>query len=659
MRRLLILLLLVLPGLAFAEAKPVPVALTNPGFEDELKGWDNADAPEMVGAFTLAHDAQHSGKASLHVQPQVSGQSPWVSQKIAKVDPGKIYAARVWFRGAEQGDTNAGLKLEYLDETGTAIGGRYVRRPLPVGTWAQMAVAEMAPAKAVSARLYLRVFGAAETWFDDVEMVQAGETPAVAASPLRLALQPGQPKSVHLEVTSQAELAEGPAPKLAIIDSAGKEIKAVKGELTRKDAHTLAGDFELPGLLPGTHAWRVKLPQGQAEGRLYVALAKRQPKYLTDQGFLKIGANSVFPIGIYHVSVEDYELLGQRGFNAVQGLVSQDSRQLKQALTEAAKHKLLTDMPLHLGGLVAANLVASQQKLQYFAKDQTITDWQIADEPDRRPEIADEIPETYQRLKQKDELRPLQLTVDQPEQYEYWANFCDSLQVVCFPLPSQPLTLVSDRVAAARKVLQPWQHLSVLLQAGWIAGGANQPSLEQARVMLYLAVINGAQGIYWYSMRDPGWQLPDSGLWEKFGEINEETARLGEAVMGGPKAAVECDNAKLQAAAWGSGGGYQLMVVNPGAEPQTALIKLPQAAAKTVIAKGKAELEIKDGALALTLEPLQAVLVTVQTSATPEAPPATKAAPETKAVPQAQPTAPPPGGPGGPPPPPPPGDGGK
>ena len=478
-------------------------------------------------------------------------------------------------------------------------------------------------------------------------MVQAGDAPSVTASPLRLALQPGQPRQVHLEVTSAAELPEAAPPKLLVTDPAGKEIKDVKGELARKDAHTLAGDFDLPSLLPGTHTWRVKLPNGQAEGRFYVVLAKRQPKYLTDQGLLKIGASSVFPIGIYHVSVADYESLAQHGFNAVQGLAGQQPRLLKQALGEAAKRKLLCDMPLHAEGLVAANLLASQQKLQYFAKDQTIADWQIADQPDRRPEIADEVPETYQRLKQKDDLRPLQLTVDQPEQYEYWANFCDSLQVVCFPQPGQGLAMVGGRVAAARKVLQPWQHLSVLLPAGWIPGAANQPSVEQARMMVYLAVINGAQGIYWYSMRDPGWQLSDSPLWEKFGELNEETAGLGTVAMGGARASVEGDNPKLQMAAWGGEAEYQLLVANPTAQAQSALIKLPQAATKTTIRKGQADLEIKNGALTLTLQPLQAAWVTVQsgTAATEPKPAAEKtpatATPSASATPNATPPAPP------------------
>lgn len=612
MRRLIVALVVLLPVLAFAETKPKAVELKNPGFEDELRGWDNADNPELVGVFTLDHDNKRAGKAALHLKPAAPGQWPWVSQKLEKIEGGALYAARLWFRGAEQSDSVVALKIDYLNDKGEVVGGRYARRPLPNGAWTQMMTQALAPDEAVSAVLSVRLFGEAEAWFDDVEMICVAEPPAVTVRPLRLALTPGEPRQVHLEIVSRAELAEKTTAKLVLSDPVGKEVGGVKGEFARQDAHVLAGDFELPGLLPGTHAWRVKLAAGQAEGRFYVALAKRQPKYLTDQGLLKVGQTTVFPIGLYHVGVADYGTLVEQGFNAAQGLASQDPKVLKRSLVEAQKAKVMLDIPLHHSGLVAANFVASQQKLQFFAKEQGISGWKLADEPDQHPETMDEVPEAYQRLKQKDELRPLLLTVERPDTYEFWAHFCDVLQVVCFPVPGKPLALVAERVAAARKVMQPWQHLSVLLQAGWLPNAGNQPTLAQARVMVYLAVMNGAQGIYWYSLRDPGWQLSESPLWEKFKELNEETAALGALAMSGPKLALSSDNAKLQAAAWSLGEGAQLALCNPEGEAQAAVVKLPQAVAKVTVTKGSADIEIKDGALTVKLEPTQAALVTVE-----------------------------------------------
>jgi hypothetical protein len=340
----------------------------------------------------------------------------------------------------------------------------------------------------------------------------------------------------------------------------------------------------------------------------------------------------------------DYPQLSQMGFTAVQGSATQNSTVLKTSLAAAGKAKLVVDMPLYIGGRVGGDkLRDSLQELSFCAKEQGIIDWKFADEPDQHPESMDDIPVVYQRLKQDDPQRALLLTVEDPATYEYWANFCDALQVVCFPLPDKPLTLISDRVSRARSALQPWQHLSVVLQAGWLPGNANQPSFDQARAMVYLAIINGAQGISWYALNDPGFKLTDSPLWGKFDQLNQETARLGGIALNGQPAQLQNDNPKLQAAAWAEGKGFDLMMVNPEATAQTATFKLPQAATKAEIAKGKGIVEVKDGALAVTIEAGQAALVTISTGAgapTPPVAPPTPAAPTNPGPKPAPPTPP-------------------
>ena len=130
--------------------------------------------------------------------------------------------------------------------------------------------------------------------------------------------------------------------------------------------------------------------------------------------------------------------------------------------------------------------------------------------------------------------------------------------------------------------------------------------------MVYLAIINGAQGIYWYSFRDPGWQLADSPLWERFADLNAETAKLGAVAMSAPRSSIEIDNTKLQAAAFSAGERTQVMMVNPGAEAQTATLKLAKPAVKADVVSGKASVEVKEGVLTVTLEPLGAALVSVE-----------------------------------------------
>ncbi|MEN6401705.1 MAG: hypothetical protein ABFD94_07150, partial [Armatimonadia bacterium] len=116
----------------------------------------------------------------------------------------------------------------------------------------------------------------------------------------------------------------------------------------------------------------------------------------------------------------------------------------------------------------------------------------------------------------------------------------------------------------------------------------------------------------WYALRDPGWQLVESPLWENFKDLNEETARLGEISTERAAVAIEKDNPQVYAAAWAAGEKFTMMVTNPGETAQTSTVKLPRAVTKAEAGKSGVKAEVKDGAVVLTVESLGAGLVTVE-----------------------------------------------
>lgn len=606
-----ILLLALLPSFSFAAEKPVPVKLTNPGFEDGAEPWVDPADTALAAVAKRDTEAFRTGKAALHLAGGGSGQYPTVSQKVDEIEAGARYALRVWYRGVLQDPSCAVLRLEFNDAQGAVLSGQHIRQLAREERWLQLIVEAEAPEKAVSATIKLRLVGSSEVWFDDVEMLRTRPAPVLVGRPVRMAFPAGSDGTVAITVTSREDLPETVKPVVTAIGPMSKPVP-LTGELARQDARTLSGELAFQALPEGTTVWRVKVGANTTEGRLFGVRLKRQPTALNERGVLQVAGKTVFPIGIYHAAVSDYPLLYERGFNAVQGLGTNDSKLAKSGMAAADKARLLVDVPLHFGGLVGANLVASQQKIGFFSKSDNILEWKIADEPDQREPIMDEVPEVYLRLKQKEAVRPLGLTVADPATFGYWANFCDVLTVPVFPIPGQPLSLVAERVSAAKAAVQPWQPVWALLQAGWVPGNGNQPSLKQARVMVYLAVISGARGVFWYALRDPGWQLAESPLWENFKDLNEETARLGEISMERDPVAIEKDNPQVYAAAWTAGEKFTIMVANPGDAAQTATVKLPKAVTKADAGKGGVKAEVKNGAVVLTVEPLGAGLVTVE-----------------------------------------------
>jgi hypothetical protein len=115
----------------------------------------------------------------------------------------------------------------------------------------------------------------------------------------------------------------------------------------------------------------------------------------------------------------------------------------------------------------------------------------------------------------------------------------------------------------AKSLMQPWQNLSIVLQSGWMADLSNQPSVAQARSMVYLALINGAKGIWWYSMHDPGWDLTKSPLWPHMKEINAEVKVLSEPLMLGENVPLQISNSNVQASVKKYQGKLYVLVANP------------------------------------------------------------------------------------------------
>jgi hypothetical protein len=137
----------------------------------------------------------------------------------------------------------------------------------------------------------------------------------------------------------------------------------------------------------------------------------------------------------------------------------------------------------------------------------------------------------------------------------------------------------------------------------------NQPTFAQARVMLYLALINGAKGIFWYSYSDPGWKLPDTPLWNRFEDLNKETAALAGPIMLGAEPAglkvvsgtPDTPVGVLQCLAREHSGKLYVLLANPSDKPLQVTLTPPEGYTAASLLSGNAA-ELKDGQVMLELQ---------------------------------------------------------
>ena len=320
---------------------------------------------------------------------------------------------------------------------------------------------------------------------------------------------------------------------------------------------------------------------GQRSGALAGAPARQKPAHLTADGTLLLDGQPFFPIGLYHVrhTDEEYALLAANGFNAIQGHFSTDVGQFMGTLDLARRHKLGVAVPLHAQNLVAENLGKSLDKIRAAAGHPAVLSWKICDEPDsdRYARLRGEVPPAYRAIKSLNPRQPVELTLCKDATLGDWMPFCELVEIDRYPVPGQALTQVLDFCRRARREMEPWQNLTYVVQCGWTQDLKTQPTFAQARAMVYLALIGGAKGIFWYSRReDDGWDLTATPLWPRMKEINAEIASLAGPVMAGldvPE--IRCSAPGVAFAGKRHLDKLYLLATNPADAPVEAVFTLP------------------------------------------------------------------------------------
>jgi oligo-alginate lyase len=148
------------------------VALVNPGFEEELKGWDIIKVDK--GKSTLSTGAARSGKYGIAVDDGSITEGSEVFSDLISVTEGKDYTLRFW--GRIVSGTGMGVYLIFYD-TEQKIMATVKENSVPIpdatGDWQEVVLEVVAPKEAKYAAVRLHSFGAAivQAHLDDFSLV--------------------------------------------------------------------------------------------------------------------------------------------------------------------------------------------------------------------------------------------------------------------------------------------------------------------------------------------------------------------------------------------------------------------------------------------------------------------------------------------------------
>jgi hypothetical protein len=205
---------------------------------------------------------------------------------------------------------------------------------------------------------------------------------------------------------------------------------------------------------------------------------------------------SFFPIGMFDARPSGFAELKAAGFNSV--LIGDSLKTLKAANRNGLKaifsHKNMNGAEFNLLARIASQFPA-------------LLGWYIEDEAEGRGVPPSAIWRKTASTRNLTPPHPTGLALLRSNQARYYGDAVDVVMVDPYPVPTQPLTWVSDSIENVRRQLGPNKQIWAIIQA--FSWGLERhypkdkpgrfPTLAEERAMTYLAIIHGARGIIYFA----------------------------------------------------------------------------------------------------------------------------------------------------------------
>ncbi|MBC7330079.1 hypothetical protein H5T88_06945 [bacterium] len=620
--------------------------VVNGGFEEEENGapvgWS---IPKDITSLDSINP--RSGKFSLKYSRTDKNDYRLITQQIPCV-PGKLYEASVWVKGEnvkseESTDQGAGFCIEWYDQNGKWLGGTYPHCIAGTFDWQKITTIVRIPkeAKKVNITLYLRPKNIGTAWFDDVEVVP------VASSLFSLALlspayrgtilTPTRGKQIKAKILIDREDYDLTGIPLRILS----ELKDGKGNTLAKSEMVLSEEKEaiislpLPDLKQGEydficHLYSKEKELGKISERISVMQRMKAKVYIDEKQRLRVDGKPFFPIGLYLGPTEDEHLerISKAGFNTIlcygygvgQNPEAYMERALKYGLKVIYSVKDFYEGTAYFPKMGKSGLELAKEYVLKFRDHPALLAWYINDELPIT--YIPKLTEMYKLIKSLDPNHPQFQVLYQIPDLEFYYNCTDIMGVDPYPIPSRPISMVSEWTSSAVKAMSNAKPVWVVPQIfDWSvynpANKPREPTFEEKKNMFYQALINGAKGLIAYSyfdlLRTTGGKEAPKELFEKrWREVCEIVAEIKKIVpvilegedLGKLKGIPESE--KLQARGILYKGQLYILIANTSDATLSIDISLPLRGWKSATGFNGEQIVIKDDKLHIDLEPLEA-----------------------------------------------------
>jgi len=208
--------------------------------------------------------------------------------------------------------------------------------------------------------------------------------------------------------------------------------------------------------------------------------------------------NDIFPLIAYGADEGNLSFIRDIGFNGIVTGVSKGN--VERMLEASQKEDLL---------LVARP--DSEEVIEKLIGSHRLLGWYVEDEPETRSVPVERILDTVNVIRQKGSTHPTFMAMIRPEFAQYYTAAADVILMDQYPVPNEPLIWLSKSMEQAKKISvgkSIWAVIQIFGGQGWKARGWDrEPSYEEMKALSYLAIVHGARGLFFYTVKDGNYDL--------------------------------------------------------------------------------------------------------------------------------------------------------
>ncbi len=505
------------------------IEVKNPGFEevneDEwVTGWGKMGGGDAD--FRVDTSKVHSGNHSVYISTKKDN-NPWVAQTLRGLIPGSMYEVSMFVNASGTGKKGASIKLEFYSE-GTESSTTYLQpsaipNVYPNGEYilnsnnrfVEHKTIFHVPEETAKVKLYLRLYGTGEAWFDDISVKFSG-------GPQKYTFDTDKVFHYKEETGGFAYVNIDPFyENRGVPEETRADFAVYDGETVMEKAENVTFSNLQAGYTYSTSYMEpykkyvlkcnIKNTKGEVleshEQNLYVV---DRPSMMSEDGYMMIDGARFNPILGYHVNVADYPKAIEAGFNTVQ-LTTSGEVDWKTMADQNLKGVLCLYRNDPNGGFEEKcagspyNIERTKELVQKVLANETysknIIAFAIMDEPflsGDKPILRDYMEQAYLAIREIDKTHPVYVC---DKKYDYISTkYCDLYCIDSYATGGNTRGVSRETAIAWQETKDKngfWE-----LAATYYVGNGRMATMNDARNSVYRAFEEGARGIGYYAFSD-------------------------------------------------------------------------------------------------------------------------------------------------------------